>query len=452
MGDRSASGPARFAVASRRAVTPAGVVEAVVVVGGGRIEAVLPGAPPGIETLDLGDLVLMPGLVDSHVHVNEPGRTEWEGFRTATRAAARGGITTIVDMPLNCIPVTTTAAALEEKLTACAPLLSVDCAFWGGVVPGNAKQLERLVRRGVMGAKAFLCHSGIEDFPNVTEDDLSLAMPVLADAGVPLLAHAELVHEIDAAGPPEAYRTYLASRPRRFEDEAVALLIRLARATRCPVHVVHLSSASAVPMIAEAKADGVPITVETCPHYLCLTAEEVPDRATSYKCAPPIREAENRDRLWQAIRDGHIDLVVSDHSPCTPELKLPERGDFLEAWGGIASLQLGLSSVWTEGRARGLSIEDVVRLMSERPARLAGLGHRKGRLERGYDADLVAFDPDGRRTVTADRIEHRHKVTPYLARELSGVVRHTWLRGVRVVEDENVVREGAGRPLLRGEA
>ena len=371
----------------------------------------------------------MAGLVDTHVHINEPGRTEWEGFDTATRAAAAGGITTVVDMPLNCIPVTTTAAALAIKRAEAAPRLWVDCGFWGGVIPGNANEIEPMVAAGVCGFKAFLCHSGIDDFPNATEADLRIAMPILARAGVPLLVHAEL----DLGAPeddrtPQSYLRYLASRPRQWEDAAIALMIELIRDTGCAVHIVHLSSATALPMLASARAEGLPITVETCPHYLCLTAEEVPDRDTAYKCAPPIREAGNREQLWEGLADGIIDFVISDHSPCTPHLKLPERGDFMEAWGGIASLQLGLSTIWTEARKRGFSIADVHGWMSRAPADFLGL-HRKGRLEPGADADLVAWDPDAVHEITAESLHHRHKVTPYIGRRVRGRVQTTWVRG-----------------------
>ncbi len=344
------------------------------------------------------------------MHVNEPGRTEWEGFTTATRAAAAGGVTTLVDMPLNCIPVTTTGAALETKRAACANQLAVDVGFWGGVIPGNAGDLPGLARAGVLGCKAFLIHSGIDEFPNASEGDLRRAMPVLRGLGLPLLAHAELdvgaaapdghAHA-DAHGDPRSYDAYLASRPRAWEDAAIRLLIALCRETGCAVHIVHLSSASSLPALRAAKDEGLPITVETCPHYLCFEAEAIPDGATHFKCAPPIREHENREALWRALGDGTIDLVISDHSPCTPALKVPERGDFQQAWGGIASLQLGLAAVWTEARRRGHGLADIAAWMSERPARLAGLAARKGRIAPGLDADLVVWDPDEEHVVAA---------------------------------------------------
>jgi allantoinase len=441
------------AIASRRTVTEDGVRPAVVLVEGERIVEVRPAnaIPDGVPVTDLGEQVLMAGLVDCHVHVNEPGRTEWEGFVTATRAAASGGVTSLVDMPLNCIPVTTTVRALEEKLAATEGELHVDVGFWGGVIPGNADDLPGLASAGALGAKAFLCHSGIDDFPKATEEVLRLAMRRLADAGIPLLAHAELElpTEIDAPTPsdPREYAAWLSSRPRAWEDAAIALLVSLCRETGCPVHVVHLSSASALPLIREAKAEGLPITVETCPHYLCLRAEDVPEGDTTYKCAPPIRDDANRELLWEGLLDGTIDFVVSDHSPCTPQLKHLERGDFIEAWGGISSLSLGLSSVWTEASARGAGLDAIARWMSEGPAAFAGLGARKGRLAPGLHADLVAWDPDARFCVRREGLRFRHPVSPYLGRTLRGVVSQTWLRGRRIFDGADVLGP-RGAPLL----
>jgi len=410
----------------------------------------------GAELLDVGSLVVSPGLVDCHVHINEPGRTDWEGFTTATRAAATGGVTTLVDMPLNCIPVTTTAAALEQKRASCAGQLAVDVGFWGGVIPGNAGDLPGLARAGALGCKAFLIHSGIDEFPNATEADLRQAMPVLRAHGLPLLAHAELdvgaPSPAEAAGDPRAYHAYLASRPRAWEDAAIRLLIALCRETGCAVHIVHLSSASSLPALRAAKDEGLPITVETCPHYLCFEAEAIPDGATHFKCAPPIREHENREALWRALGDGTIDLVISDHSPCTPALKLPERGDFQQAWGGIASLQLGLCAVWTEARRRGHGLVEIARWMSERPARLAGLAARKGRIAPGLDADLVVWDPDESHVVDAAELQFRHKISPYVGRALDGRVHLTVLRGEVVYDGVAPVPAARGVMLLGRDA
>jgi allantoinase len=448
--------PGLWGLRSRRIVGPDGRIRpGTVLIEEGRIRALVSRpatatVPPDIPVEDLGTRVIAPGLVDCHVHVNEPGRTDWEGFATASRAAAAGGVTTLVDMPLNCLPVTTTRAALEEKRRAATGQLHVDVGFWGGVIPGNAGELAELAAGGALGCKAFLVHSGIEEFPNATEADLRAAMPVLRDAGLPLLAHAELdLGGVPAPGPdPRAYAGYLRSRPAAWEDAAIALLIRLSRETGCAVHVVHLSSAGSLEQIARAKAEGLHFTAETCPHYLCLEAESVPDGATEFKCAPPIREHENREALWRGLKDGVIDFVVSDHSPCTPALKGRERGDFAEAWGGIASLQLGLPAVWTEATRRGHSLSDISAWMSARPAALAGLGRRKGQIAPGFDADLVVWDPESEISVEAEHLHFRHKVSPYLGRRLMGRVEATFLRGQLVYDGSGHPAGAVGAPIL----
>jgi len=363
-------------IRSSRVVLPDGVAAVAVRVKDCRIAAIdNHGDVSDGEVIDAGDLVVMAGIVDAHVHVNEPGRTEWEGYETATRAAAAGGVTTLVDMPLNSIPPTTTLAGFEEKLAAAQHKCSVNVAFWGGVVPENTAELAPLVERGVRGFKCFLIHSGVDEFPHVTESDLREAMPELARLDSVLLVHAEVAGPIDAAAAelanddPRAYDTFLRSRPREAENEAIAMMIGLCRETGCRVHIVHLSSSDALPMIREAKAEGLPLTVETCPHYLTFAAEDIVDGATHFKCCPPVRERENRELLWAAIADGTIDMVVSDHSPCTPALKLLERGDFLDAWGGISALQFGLPVMWTNLAERGLGLNDLTRLMSERRLR-----------------------------------------------------------------------------------
>jgi allantoinase len=443
--------PGLWGLRSRRIVGPDGRIRpGTVLIEEGRIRALVSRpatatVPPDVPVEDLGTRVIAPGLVDCHVHVNEPGRADWEGFANATRTAAAGGVTTVIDMPLNSLRVTTTRAALEEKLRAAAGQLHVDVGFWGGLVPGNGGDLGELAAGGALGCKAFLVHSGVEQFPNATEADLRAAMPVLRDAGLPLLAHAEL----ELGGPgrgggddgrdPRAYTGYLRSRPAAWEDAAIALLIRLARETGCAVHVVHLSSASSLDQIARARSDGLHLTVETCPHYLCLEAESVPDGATEYKCAPPIRDHENREALWQGLKDGVIDFVVSDHSPCTPALKGQERGDFAEGSGGIASLQLGLPALWTEASRRGHSLGDISAWMSARPAALAGLGRRKGQIAPGFDADLVVWDPEAEISVDAEHVPPRHKVSPYLGRRLLGRVEATFLRG-------QLAYDGSGHP------
>ncbi|MBX2989682.1 MAG: allantoinase AllB [Bacteroidetes bacterium] len=441
-----------FILRSRRIITPDGMRDAAIIVNDGRISDIInPGEiPSGADVKDVSDVVVAPGLVDPHVHINEPGRTEWEGFESATRAAAAGGITTLVDMPLNSSPVTTTVDALERKLSAAQGKLHVDCGFHGGLVPGNASLMESLAGSGVLGVKTFLIDSGIDEFPPTSEENLRAAMPVIAKAGLPLLVHAELQTLPLQAAPrhSRSYAAYLNSRPKRWENDAISMLIRLSEEIGCRVHIVHLSSSEVVPVLREAKSCGVKITAETCPHYLTFSAEEIPEGATQFKCAPPIREMENNDKLWEALREGVIDFIASDHSPCPPAMKVMEAGDFMKAWGGIASLQFGLSIMWTEMRGRGFSISDISRLMSANPATLVGLEGRKGRIAPGYDADFVVWNPDESFSVGPSLLHHRHKVTPYEGRTLYGNVLATYVRGTKVFE-EGRFSVAAGRVLSR---
>jgi allantoinase len=435
--------PADLVVRGRRVVTPAGVAPASILIQDGKIAAV--GAagdlPAGVPVIDAGEAVVMPGLVDTHVHINEPGRTGWEGFETATRAAAAGGITTLVDMPLNSIPATTTREALRVKREAAQGKCRVDVGFWGGVVPGNSEEIAGLVEDGVLGFKSFLVPSGVEEFQHVTEADLREAMPRLN--GAVLLVHAELPGSL-ATCEGDRYDDWLRSRPDAAETEAIALLVRLSRELGARVHIVHLATAEALPLLREARRH-LPVTVETCPHYLTFAAEEIPDGALAFKCAPPIRSRENRERLWDALREGLIDLVATDHSPSPPELK---QGGFRAAWGGIASLQLALPAVWTGARERGFSLPDLARWMSGNPARLAGLAN-KGAIEPGFDADLVIWEPEASVRVEPEALQHRHKLTPYAGRMLDGVVRRTLLRGETVYHDGDFPGMPAGR-LLKG--
>ena len=444
---------------STRVVTNQGLTPATLVVQQGRIVEVREwGAAAEIAELrDFGDLVILPGLVDSHVHINEPGRTEWEGYWTATRAAASGGVTTLVDMPLNCVPETTNPAALEAKRIAAQGKTWVDWAAWGGVVRGNADEIRPLGALGVPGLKCFLIHSGIDGFAWVDEEDLRQALGRLRGTGLPLLAHAEVAGPVnkatqalnDAGADWRKYATYLSSRPDAAEVDAIALLIQLAEEFATPLHIVHLSSAQALPMLADARKRGVPITVETCTQYLWFAAEDVPDGATEYKCAPPIRSKENRAALWHALAEGLIDFVVTDHSPCPPEMKRREEGRWDKAWGGIASLGLALPVLWTGMRQRGFTIGRTAAWMARQPARLAGLAGTKGELAVGADADFVVFDPDATWEVTPEHVHFRHKLSPYLGAELRGRVKETWLRGRRVFCEGQFLGEPRGRELVR---
>ena len=427
-----------FVLRSRRVVTDA-IGPAAIHVRDGSIERVAAwdDVPAGATLEDVGELAVLPGIVDTHVHLNEPGRTEWEGFATATRAAAIGGVTTLVDMPLNSIPPTTTREAFAAKRAAATGQCAVDVGFWGGVVPGNAGELAGLIADGVRGFKCFLIDSGVAEFGWVGEAELAPAMAILAGLGAPLLVHAELAGPIDAAqaglagADPRRYATYLASRPPAAEEAAIALITRLCRQTRARTHIVHHSAASALGQLRAARAEGLPLSAETCPHYLHFTAEAIPDGATPFKCAPPIRDAANREALWAALAEGVLELVASDHSPCSPGLKALEAGDFVAAWGGVSGLQLALPVVWSEASARGHSLIDIARWMSAGPAKLARLAN-KGAIATGRDADLVVFDDAGKTLVTPASIQHRHRVTPYAGETLRGAIVATYLRGQRV--------------------
>jgi allantoinase len=435
---------ARLTITSTRVLVDGEATPAAVVVEDGVIAGVTD-RPDGGVVHDHGDALIMPALVDTHVHVNEPGRSEWEGFATATRAAAAGGVSIIIDMPLNSIPATVDAGALRIKREAAAGNAFVDVGFWGGIVPGNGGEIDGLVAAGVFGFKAFLVESGVDEFPPIPVAGLGPALRATGGHGVPLLLHAESPGVIDrspASGP--SYDSYLASRPAEAEVEAVAAVIAAVEETGSAAHILHLSAAEAVAPIAAARARGLPVTVETCPHYLALTAEEVPDGDCAWKCAPPIRDARNRDLLWSALRSGDIDMVVSDHSPCPGEMK---AGGFDAAWGGIASLELRLPVVWTEARRRGHTVADVAEWLCAAPARLAGLD--AGTLAPGARADLVVWEPDETFVVDPQRLQQRHRITPYRGRELSGVVRSTYVRGTRVFSDGTVTDEANGGLLRR---
>ncbi len=446
-------------VRSERVATSDGIRPATIHVRDGRIADVGPydDRTSGVREIDAGALVVLPGLVDTHVHINDPGRADWEGFEHATRAAAAGGVTTLVDMPLNCIPPTTTVEGLQAKRVAAAGRCHVDVGFWGGVVPGNRDHLEPLARAGVLGFKCFLCPSGVEEFAYVTEPDLREALPVLSGLGLPLLAHAELPQLLrDPSAPgegppgdPRQYATWLGSRPPASERVAIDLLLRLAGEFGARVHIVHLATADALAAIADARRDGVAVSVETCPHYLTFAAEEIPAGATAFKCAPPIREGDQRERLWNGLAAGEIDLVATDHSPAPPALKRLAEGDFVRAWGGIASLQVGLAAVWTGMAARSLPIDRLAQWLATAPSRLAGLERVKGTIAAGYDADLILFDPESQFSVNGAALYHRHPVTPYHGARLRGSVKITILRGEVVFEDDECRGAPSGRLISR---
>jgi allantoinase len=443
------------AFVSNRVVTPMGTRPGALLVEDGRIRAVCSRAeiPSGVTVEELGDLAILPGLVDTHVHINEPGRTEWEGFRTATRAAAAGGHTTLIDMPLNCLPETTTVEALVAKRTAAAGQCWVDWMSWGGAVADNQEHILPLARAGVPGFKCFLIFPGCDGFRMVDQQQLEAALPAIAESGLPLLVHAELAGPIDRAmaGLRDAdwrrYATYLASRPDAAELEAIRLMLRLCREYRFRLHIVHLATGQALEELRAARAEGLPVTVETCPHYLHAAAEEIADGATLWKCAPPIRARENRERLWEGLREGVIDMVVTDHSPCPPAMKRVEEGRFDLAWGGIASLSVALPVVWTDAVRRGFTLDAIARWMSAAPAALAGISRQVGALEAGREANFVVFDPDAEFTVAAEGLHTRHAVSPYLGERLRGVVWATYLRGEVVFSGNGFTALPQGREL-----
>ena len=439
-------------IISNRTITPDGIKRAAVLISNGKIADVVDDMPEGeLPVTDVGDNILMPGIVDPHVHINEPGRTDWEGFDTATKAAIAGGITSLVEMPLNASPVTTTVKAFEQKIKAAEGNLHTNCGFWGGIIPGNEKEIEPLIEKGVLGFKAFLTHSGIDEFPNVTEDDLRKVMPIIANYDLPLLVHCELDATLPvpinsgslSKGEKRFYANYLASRPTKWEDDAIALMIRLCEEFNCRTHIVHLSSADSIVQIANAKERGLPLTVETGQHYLYFTAEEIMDGRTEYKCAPPIREKANNERLWQALKEGIIDFVATDHSPAPPAMKEMSSGDFMKAWGGISSLQFALPILWTAAKRQGCSLGDMAKWLCEKPALLPQL-KGKGKMAKGYDADFVVWNPEQSFTVAENMIYHKHKITPYLNEELYGVVEQTWLSGEKVFDKGKILHLNKG--------
>ncbi len=441
-----------LAIKSKRIITPEGEKKGIVLIKDGVIIDVLESLDNTDErVIDLQNKVVMPGVIDPHVHINEPGRTDWEGFTTATKAALLGGVTTIVDMPLNSTPVTTTTKAFDAKLSAAHGKLHTNCGFWGGIIPGNENEIEPLVDKGVLGFKAFLTHSGIDEFPNVTAADLRKAMPIIAKYNLPLLVHSELTTNLkqQTTNDNRFYQHYLESRPRKWEDDAIALIIQLCEEYNCHVHIVHLSSSNSIQQIAKAKQKGLPLTVETGQHYLYFNAEEIKDGQTQFKCAPPIREKENNDKLWEALKEGIIDFVATDHSPSTPDLKELKSGDFTKAWGGIASLQFALSVLWTAASKRNFTLIDITRWLCENPAKLIGRQKSNGKIAKGYEADIIVLDDQNSFSVTEDIIQHKHKITPYLNEVLVGMVEQTYLSGEKVFDSGKFLHLNKGNIILR---
>lgn len=438
-----------LAIVSQRVVKPNGVKPAAVLIKDEKIIDVLniKDVPNDCPVENVGNNVVMPGVVDVHVHINEPGRTDWEGFETATKAACAGGITTLVDMPLNCIPVTTTTSALTKKITATQNKLWVNCGFYGGLIPENIDDLGPLSEAGVIGFKAFMSHSGIDEFPKITERELRSALPILAKYNLPLLVHAEMEDETHHGKDLHSYNSYMATRPKSWENNAIELLLTLCAEFQTPIHIVHLSSAEMLDEISQARANGLPITVETCPHYLYFSAENIPSGDTRFKCAPPIRESKNREQLWTGLQSGIIDFITSDHSPCLPELKKLSEGRFDKAWGGISSIQLTLPIIWSACKDHEISLSQLAQWLCSSPANFIGMEESKGQIATGKDADLVCWDPDESFTVKPEMIHYRHKLTPYNGEQLYGVVKQTYLKGTKIFDYNRFLNGPLGQLL-----
>lgn len=438
---------------SKNVLTPEGIKEAYIFIEDGKITDVTDkySGDFSMSIEDFGDKVIMPGVIDTHVHINEPGRTDWEGFLTATKSAAAGGITTLVDMPLNSSPVTIDRASFEEKLISTKDKIYVNVGFYGGLIHGNAGKMKELIEAGVTGIKAFMIDSGIDEFPFAREEDLREAMEVISKYDIPLLVHAELESPVKQSKDydPCSFKSFVEHRPAQWETDAVKLLIKLSEEYSCHVHIVHVAAAESLSLISKAKKDGIKITAETCPHYLYFSTDDIPDNETIYKCTPPIRDKKNQEKLWEGIENGTLDMIVSDHSPCTPDLKEINSCNFEKAWGGISGLQFSLQVVWTEAEKRGITLERVSELMSANPAKLAGLEKTKGKIAIGYDADFAVFSPNKRYKVIEKNIQHKHKVTPYSGAELCGVIESTIVNGCKVFDSGSFSGKKHGEAILR---
>ncbi|AFV88400.1 Allantoinase [Acidipropionibacterium acidipropionici ATCC 4875] len=424
-----------FTVSAPAAVHDGHIGPATLTVTDGVITAIADTQTPGADVRIAPSDVLLPGAVDTHVHLNEPGRTEWEGFATGTRAAAAGGVTTVLDMPLNSIPPTTTPDALATKREAAAGKLSVDLGYWGGAVPQNLGHLEELWEAGVFGFKCFTLPSGVDEFEPLDAAQLRTAMTEIAGFGGLLIVHAEDARTIDAAPSPHsrAYSDFLLSRPDEAELKAIGLVIDTMRETGCQVHLLHLSSARGLDLVAAAKAEGLPLTVETCPHYLCLAAESIPDGTPEYKCCPPIRDRGNQDALWQGLTEGLIDIVVTDHSPTTRANKYASGGDLSAAWGGVAGVQVGYTAMLDAAASHGVGLERIVEWMSEGPARIMGVP-AKGGLTVGHDADLAVWSARPQ-TIDAAALKHRNPISAWHGHTFAGTITDVWLRGALLGRD-----------------
>ncbi len=441
----------RLGIFSNRCYLNGELTKANIFIENGKIKEIIPGEKTSQIDYDFEDDIIMAGAIDTHVHINEPGRTEWEGFETATQAAAKGGITTLVDMPLNSSPVTTNIAAFRSKMNAANGQLNVNCGFWAGQINDNFEELDKLLQAGCLGVKVFMVHSGIDEFPNLSKEHLESLMKHLGGKDVPVLAHCEWEDDLKELDKTTSYKKFLASRPKSSEDKAIELFLSLCEKYNCKAHIVHVASSDSLSKIREYKAKGLPLTAETCPHYILFKSEEIEDGNTLFKCCPPIRESENNEQLIQALNDGILDLLATDHSPAPKNLKGLSDGDFTSAWGGISGLQFLISSSWTAVKGK-MNLETFIPLITSRPAKFLKIDHRKGMLKEGYDADIAVWNPDIDFKVEERTIGHKHKITPYRGMTLSGKIKATFVNGKLVYKNGIMLNRNCGEKILRGES